>query len=56
MDCPARQKCDHFTSTRLQTIDFCWTKSKVTIKTLTLNNIRKSVELPGLCQIIHAFS
>ena len=26
------------------------------LKAATWNNISKSVELPGLCQIIHAFS
>ena len=26
------------------------------LKSVTWNNIRNTVELPGLCQIIHAFS
>ena len=38
-----------------KTTDFCGTKPRVTLMAVTWNNIRKSVELPGLCQIIHAF-
>ena len=43
----------------IQTADFCGTKPRATkdhrLKAVTWNNIRKSVELPGLSQIIHAY-
>ena len=56
MDCPVRQYCDYFTSTRL-----LWDKAQSDfkdhgLKAVTWNKISKSVELPCLCQIIHAFS
>ena len=41
----------------IQTTDICGTKPRATkdhrLKAVTWNNIRKSVELPGLFQIIH---
>ena len=55
MDCPARQWCDYFTNTKLQTFvgqsprDY----KDHDLKAVTWNNIWRSVEL---CQIIHAFS
>ena len=36
MDCPARQLCDYFTSTILQSTAFCGTRPRATIKTTKL--------------------
>ena len=49
---------DYFTSTRLRLL---WDKAQSDYKDhdqkeMTWNNIMKSVELPGFCQIKHTFS
>ena len=36
MDCPVSQLCDIFTSTTLQTTDFCGARTRATIKTTNL--------------------
>ena len=36
MNCPARQLCDYFTSTILQSTAFCGTRPRATIKTTNL--------------------
>ena len=44
-------RCDYFTSPRIQTFVYCTDNKEV-----TWNNIGKAVELPGLCNIICRFS
>ena len=37
MDCPARQLCDYFTSTILQSTDVCGARPRAIIKAINLN-------------------